>query len=103
MEISYLISQPYMRDVWINKQVAGIQALIQDGWSVSNCALMFMCLNAWKLHIGVWQSERKMENESCEKRKLNEWEVGSEKIAWLSSEVLISDSEGGVNGVNRVP
>lgn len=31
---------------------------------------------------------------------------GKEKIAWssaVSSEVLISDTEGGVNGVNRVP
>lgn len=31
---------------------------------------------------------------------------GEEKIAWssaVSSEVLISDTEGGVNGVNRVP
>lgn len=37
---------------------------------------------------------------------MNEWEVGDEKIAGavaVSSEVLISDSEGGVNGVNRVP
>lgn len=31
---------------------------------------------------------------------------GEGKIAWslaVSSEVLISDTEGGVNGVNRVP
>lgn len=43
---------------------------------------------------------------SCEKEKTNEWEVGSEKIVWslaVSYEVLISDTEGGVNGVNRVP
>lgn len=32
--------------------------------------------------------------------------VARKKIAWssaVSSEVLISDTEGGVNGVNRVP
>lgn len=69
---------------------------------------------SWR-HVGDRLRERRRRSASCEEAEeeedgeLNEWEVareGKKREDWslaVSCEVLISDTEGGVNGVNRVP